>query len=86
MIYEQLFARHPHKTVRAGIIGLGNYATAILAQAQCMPRLSVPVVADLSIDVAREACRRAGIPRDDVVVCSSRSDAVSALDRGRQQA
>jgi len=85
MIYTHLFDRTTQSDpVRAGVIGTGQYATAIVTQAQHMSRLSVPVVADADPAAAREAYRRAGVADDDVVVCESRAAAVRALERGKR--
>ena len=43
----------PGKTARAGIIGTGHYATAIVTQSSSIARLEVPVVADIDIERAR---------------------------------
>jgi len=50
VIYPQLFAKSGSagKTVRAGVIGTGHFATPILAQSRSIAGLDVPVVADLA--------------------------------------
>ena len=62
-LYSQLAARaEAGNPVRAGLIGAGKFGTMFLAQARRTPGLHVMAVADLSLDRAREACRRAGWP------------------------
>ena len=73
MIYRNLFARaQPDRTVAAGVIGTGQYATAVVTQSASIPRLRVPVVADVRVEAAQQAYARAGCPADAVVVCDSR--------------
>ena len=62
-LYSQLAARaEAGNPVRAGLIGAGKFGTMFLAQARRTPGLHVMAVADLSLERAREACRRAGWP------------------------
>ena len=84
MIYEQMFNQQPDKAVRAGIIGLGNFATAIFAQSQGMRRLSVPVIADANLDAALEAGHQAGIAVQNTAICESHSKALRAMEEGKQ--
>lgn len=85
MIYRQLFDRAgPDTIVRAGIIGTGRFATPIITQAQDIPRVDIPVVADLDVEAAREAFRLAGVPDGSVAVCESQVAAREAMDRGQK--
>lgn len=85
MIYRQLFRqRAPDRVVRAGVIGVGQYATAIVTQSRAIARLDVPVVADLNVGAAREAYLSAGYPPEDVVVAESARGALQALETGRR--
>ena len=62
-LYTQLRARdEAGEPVRVGLIGAGKFGTMFLAQARRTPGLHVMAVADLSLERAREACRRAGWP------------------------
>ena len=70
------------QVLRAGVIGTGHYATAIVCQAQSIPRLDVSVVADLDVEKGRQAYRHAGVDEERIVVCDSRSAALHALERG----
>ena len=72
----------PHQVVKAGVIGTGHYATAIVSQAQSMSRLDVAVVADVDVDKGRQAYRHAGVDEERIVVCDSRATALDALERG----
>ncbi len=85
MIYQHLFDRvQKPDTVRAGIIGAGQFGTPIITQAPLIPRLDVPVVADLNIEAGRQAFRKAGFAEEDIVVCEGRAAALRALEAGRR--
>src|SRR2546423_1241324 len=53
--------------VCAGLIGCGDFGTSIVAQAASAPLLEIPAAADLDLDSARRAYRRAGLPDEAVV-------------------
>jgi len=80
MIYEQLFQRAKAETVSAGLIGVGTYGSTLLAQAGHVSRLDVPVICDRDVDVARHACLKAGVSEEDIVLCSSRSQVLGAIE------
>ena len=85
MIYRPLFDRHaPGRIARAGLIGAGHFATAIVTQAPAIRRLDLPVVAEVDVEAARRAFLRAGYAEEDIALCSSRSEALAALERGRR--
>ena len=84
MIYQNLFDPfYGKKIVRAGIIGTGYFASAIVTQSRKIPLLEVPAVADLNVEAAKLAYRQAGIPDGDIVICDSRAAALQAMDRGK---
>jgi predicted homoserine dehydrogenase-like protein len=84
MIYTQLFNNlDTSHRVRAGVIGTGHFATAVVAQAASVARLTVPAVADLNVAAARRAFRQAGVPEASIVVCENRAAALDALDCGQ---
>ena len=84
MIYQHLFDRvKTPATVRAGLIGAGQFGTPIVTQAPIIPRLDVPVVADTDIEAGRQAFLKAGFAEDDIVVCESRAVALRALEAGK---
>jgi predicted homoserine dehydrogenase-like protein len=85
MIYQHLFDRIKHpETVRAGVIGVGQFARPIVTQAPTIPRLDVPVVADLNADAGRQAFLLAGFAEDDIAICTSRESALDALALGKR--
>jgi predicted homoserine dehydrogenase-like protein len=64
MIYQHLFDRvEDPETVRAGLIGAGQFGTPIITQAPIIPRLEVPVVADIDVEAGRPIGRRASQKR-----------------------
>lgn len=70
--------------IRAGVIGTGHFATAVVTQSASMPTLQVAAVADLNPNAARRAFRLAGLGEEEIAFCESRADALAALERGRR--
>lgn len=68
--------------VKAGVIGTGHYATAIVCQSRSIPHLDVAVVADVDVDQGRRAYRLAGVDEQRIVVCDRREHALAAMQRG----
>ena len=68
--------------VKAGVIGTGHYATAIVCQSGGIAQLDVAVVADVDVAQGHRAYRLAGVDADRIVACASRSAALSAMERG----
>ena len=68
--------------VKAGVIGTGHYATAIVCQSRSIPQLDVAVVADVDVDQGRRAYRLAGVDEQRIVVCDRRGAALAAIERG----
>lgn len=83
-MYPQLYKREGAKIpVRAGLIGVGSYGTAVLTQSMFIPYLHVAAVADSDPAAARRAFRHAGIPEAEVTFCDSREAALRALPARR---
>jgi predicted homoserine dehydrogenase-like protein len=84
MIYQHLFSRVSEpETVRAALIGAGQFGAPIVTQAPLIPRLEIAAVADIRIEAALEAFRRAGRAEGDMAVCDTRAAALQALEAGR---
>ncbi len=71
-------------TTRAGVIGTGHFATAVVTQSESMTDLQVAAVADLNPEAARRAFRLAGVPDDAIAFCENRAEALAALERGQR--
>ena len=85
MIYQQLFSHHAGaEPVRAGVIGTGQYATAVVTQSPFSDLLDVPVSADLDVEAARQAYLRAGYSREQIVICDNHQAAAKALEAGKR--
>ncbi len=44
---DSIFAEHAYKTVRAGLIGAGQFGASFVGQVVRTPSLDIPVVCDL---------------------------------------
>ena len=71
------------KTVRAGVIGIGAYATGIITQVPRIPDLEIPAISDADLSSARRAYQLAGVPDEDIVDCDGRHDILRAMERGK---
>lgn len=69
--------------VRAGLIGVGEFGTSLLASARRLPNFTLPVLCDRDIERAMQAYLDAGGAPGDVTICDSRLEALEALDRGQ---
>ncbi len=84
MIYHHLFDHAKEKgVVRAGLIGSGQYGTAVITQARYIPLLEIPIIADVNPQAARLAYQQAGITDDDIALCDSRADTMRAVESGK---
>ncbi|MGD8237024.1 MAG: flagellar biosynthesis protein FlgA [Armatimonadota bacterium] len=81
---EIMSRRPPHEPVRAGVIGTGAYGSGIVAQAQHVPLLQVPIVADADPEKARQAYRSGGGDDAQIVACDDRGGALTAIEAGRR--
>ncbi len=83
MIYHQLFAQID-RTVRVGVIGTGQYATALVTQSRAVDQLDVPVVCDTNPDAAQNACDRAGLDSDKTIIADTAKQAAEAMQQGKR--
>ena len=83
MIYESLFEKAGSEKIYAGLIGCGTYGISLLAQAQRISRLNIPVICDQDSQTARQACARAGIAEENIVSCSDRNQIMLAMEMDR---
>jgi predicted homoserine dehydrogenase-like protein len=84
MIYQNLFDRVKEpESVSAGIIGCGSFGAAIVTQSSIVPRLKIPIVADVNVEAGRSAFLQAGVENDNIVVCDNRTNAVCAMEAGK---
>jgi predicted homoserine dehydrogenase-like protein len=67
------------RPVRVGLIGAGKFGSMFLAQVPTTPGLQVTVIADLSPDRARVACRGVGWTLDHVAATRFTDDATDLL-------
>lgn len=85
MVYHHLYKKFARKEqVRVGIIGAGNYGTAIATQDPHTPLMTVVAIADISLQAARAAFEKAGIDQATVVYCETTGDAEAAIGRGNR--
>ena len=83
MNYEALFKAATEKTVRAAIVGAGEFGNSFIFQARRVPGLEVPAVCNRTVEKAVAAYRNAGISEADVCVCESETDVKKAFNQGQ---
>jgi predicted homoserine dehydrogenase-like protein len=83
MIYSQAYEKFGKQHVTAGLIGSGQYSTALLGQSMYIPMLDISVIAENNPEAAKKAFKHAGIAEGRVVHCNSRFAALSALEKGK---
>lgn len=84
MIYHHLFEKFAKQNhVKVGLIGGGNYGTAIVTQSLFNQYLTVSVVVDKNIENAKNSYREANIPDEDVCMCDTVSAAREAIEQGK---
>jgi predicted homoserine dehydrogenase-like protein len=70
-LYRKLLRRGEEKRpIRVGLIGAGKFGTMFLAEARVTPGVHVLGIADLNVERARDACRRAGWPAEQFSAAS----------------
>lgn len=82
MIYHQLFAQ-TDRIVRVGVIGTGQYATALVTQSHAIDQLHVPVVCDTNPDAAQNAFDHAGLDVDKTIIADTGKQAAVAIAQGK---
>ncbi len=70
--------------ISAGVIGTGQYTTAVVTQAESIPQLNIPIVADKNIEAARKAFHLAGIADDEIVFAYNQEQASKAIQSGQK--
>ncbi len=83
MYLETLQQAARKKTVRALIIGAGEYGFSFVAQSRRTPGLSVTAISDRRIEQGVAAFRNAGLPDGAIAVCETKAQAEAALAAGR---
>src|SRR5580692_6542117 len=76
LLQKRAASGHP---VRVGLIGAGKFGSMFLSQVPTTPGLQVSVIADLSPDRAREACRRVGWSEDRIAATRFVDDAAAMI-------
>ncbi|CDN51845.1 NAD(P)H-dependent oxidoreductase [Neorhizobium galegae] len=84
MVYHHLYARFAKADeVKVGVIGAGNYGTAIVTQAPYTPRLNVVAVADISLAAARGAYEKGGYDMALVFQVETAEEAQARIVEGK---
>ena len=66
MNYDAIFSQFEGRTVRAALVGAGQFGTSLLGQVERTDMLDVPVVCDLDVERAKGSFLAAGYAEDDM--------------------
>ncbi len=83
MYLEMLQRTARERTVRALLIGAGEYGFSFLAQSRRTPGLAVTAVHARRVERGVAAFKHAGLPDEAIVICDSLAKAKAALDAGK---
>ncbi len=85
MVYHHLYSKFAKQSqVRAGVIGAGNYGTAIVTQDPHTEHLNVVIVADISLDAAKGAFLKAGFEPSTLAYADSAEAAQREIEAGNR--
>lgn len=84
MNYDAMFGNHAKKTVRAALIGAGQFGASFISQTTRTAMLDVPILCDLDQDLAVRAYRAAGYSAEDIKTADSAAAALVALEAGHR--
>ncbi len=83
MYLESLLEKARKHTVRALLIGGGEYGKSFIFQSTRLPGLEVIGVCDQDIEKGVDSLTLSGVPKSSIVVCDSIKSASKAVDRGK---
>ncbi len=83
MYLEKLQHSAREKTVRALVIGAGEYGFSLVAQSRRTPGLSVTAIHARRPERGVAAFKHAGLPDEAIMVCETRAQAEKALQAGK---
>ena len=84
MNFDHFFPATENRVVIAGLVGAGQFGASLINQAQHMPRLEVPFLCDLDLELAKKAFLDAGIDEGDIVTADSVPSALRAFEAGKK--
>lgn len=73
----------PARTIRAGLVGAGEFGASFVAQARRMPHFEAQIICDRDGERARKALRAAGYHDEDSIICESAASAKQAMEQGK---
>lgn len=83
MNYETLFRAAQEKTVRAAIVGAGEFGASFIFQSGRVPGLQVPAVCNRTVQKGVAAYTNAGIDAEDIRVCESETEVLNAFESNK---
>lgn len=73
----------PQRTLRAGLVGAGEFGASFISQARRMDHFDAVIVCDRHAERARISLRAAGYGDDEIVLCKTTEAAQMAIEQGK---
>ena len=73
----------PQRTLRAGLVGAGEFGASFISQARRMDHFDAVIVCDRHAERARASLRAAGYGDDEIVLCKTTEAAQMAIEQGK---
>lgn len=73
----------PQRTLRAGLVGAGEFGASFISQARRMDHFDAVIVCDRHAERARVSLRAAGYGDDEIVLCKTTEAAQMTIEQGK---
>ena len=73
----------PHRKIRAGLVGAGEFGASFISQARRMQDFDAVIICDRNEERARLSLRAAGYTDRDIALCKTSDAAKSAIEQGQ---
>lgn len=83
MDFAKFFAAGAGRSVRVGLVGVGEFGATLAAQARAIPQLALVAFADREPQRVLDVLGALGIGRDAIALCDNSAKAEAALAAGR---
>ena len=83
MSYRELFARAKNTTIKAALVGSGEFGASFVFQAFSTPGLKVSAICTRTVSKAVAVYQRAGVPPENIVICNTEEEVQLAYKKNK---